>query len=582
MRDLLKAAQGIGGYYVRRGPNGLFQIDSRVAVGDPIFSMVLRIGHLGTLYQILWDMVHGEPPASLALQAFRDGLREHLLEHLRTLGTVEEAIDQDNSVSLRHVVAWLTPALERMEVLVSLANACEGLKGGALLSAISAFAQHGSPKAAESIQQTLHYVMGPLREMMDLWMAEGILQDPYDEFFVYQRPSTVERLWHERYILDEAMVPSFIHADLAQRIVRTGKSLNFIRECCEDDFISTKETVQWATMAELKRAVEVRASWGNEHLVQLLLGKYRLMEHAKALRRYLLLGQGDFAGSLLDLSASALDEPAKMLHAHTMREILDMAVRQSNGHDPETVKCLDVHLHVANEQEIGWDIFTLAYTIPAPLHVVFSPQAMEGYQRAFAVLWKLRRVSHALALCWNQQMTFSRGPSPSGLPGAALRDCQSLRAEMNHFVSTLNSYVTLQCLETPWSSFCDGVASAKDLDEVIHFHQEYLNSIQARSFSVPDAAPVLQGVLALLKTILSFTAVHDQLYTSTFASEGREQQAIARSSQELRVLRASFHRDLRALFTRVYAEGDSRDLSRHLNFNAFYRDLWLDAQLRND
>ena len=27
------------------------------AVGDPIFSMVLRIGHLGTLYQILWDMV---------------------------------------------------------------------------------------------------------------------------------------------------------------------------------------------------------------------------------------------------------------------------------------------------------------------------------------------------------------------------------------------------------------------------------------------------------------------------------------------------------------------------------------------
>jgi len=293
-------------------------------------------------------------------------------------------------------------------------------------------------------------------------------------------------------------------------------------------------------------------------------------------------GQGDFAGTLLDLSASVLDEPAKMLHTHTMREILDMAVRQSNGHDPETVKCLDVHLLIANDQEIGWDIFTLGYTIPAPLHVVFSPQAMEGYQRAFSVLWKLRRVSHALALCWNQQMTFSRGNSPKGLPGTALRDCQSLRAEMNHFVCTLNSYVTLQCLETPWSSFCDGVASAKDLDEVIHFHQEYLNNIQGRSFSLPDAAPVLQGVFALLKTILSFTAVHDQLYTSTFTSDGREQQAIARSSQELRLLRANFHRDLRALFTRVYAEGDSRDLSRHLNFNAYYRDLWLDAQLRND
>ena len=50
------------------------------------------------------------------------------------------------------------------------------------------------------------YVLAPMQEMIDLWMAEGVLRDPYDEFFVYQRPSSVAALWQERYILDHGMV----------------------------------------------------------------------------------------------------------------------------------------------------------------------------------------------------------------------------------------------------------------------------------------------------------------------------------------------------------------------------------------
>ena len=49
-------------------------------------------------------------------------------------------------------------------------------------------------------------------------------------------------------------------------------------------------------------------------------------------------------------------------------------------------------------------------------------------------------------------------------------------------------------------------------------------------------------VLSLLKTILSFTAVHDQLYTNTYASVGREPGAVlARAAGELKNLRAAFH-----------------------------------------
>ena len=38
----------------------------------------------------------------------------------------------------------------------------------------------------------------------------------------------------------------------------------------------------------------------NHHVVSTLLKKYALVKHCDALRRYLLLGQGDFVQSLMD------------------------------------------------------------------------------------------------------------------------------------------------------------------------------------------------------------------------------------------------------------------------------------------
>ena len=43
-----------------------------------------------------------------------------------------------------------------------------------------------------------------------------------------------EALWREGYQLQTAMLPSFIPEPLAQRILRTGKSINFLRVCCSD------------------------------------------------------------------------------------------------------------------------------------------------------------------------------------------------------------------------------------------------------------------------------------------------------------------------------------------------------------
>lgn len=98
----------------------------------------------------------------------------------------------------------------------------------------------------------------------------------------------------------------------------------------------------------------------------------------EAIRRYLLLGQGDFTQYLMDMLKKELARPARQLHRHALRVILDQAVRASNAQyqDPEIIKRLDVRLLEASSGDNGWDIFTLAYIVDPPLSTILTPIAM--------------------------------------------------------------------------------------------------------------------------------------------------------------------------------------------------------------
>ena len=47
--------------------------------------------------------------------------------------------------------------------------------------------------------------------------------------------------------------------------------------------------------------IDVVCKETSRHLLDVLYNKYKFMEHLKAMRRYLLLGQGDFIRHLMDL-----------------------------------------------------------------------------------------------------------------------------------------------------------------------------------------------------------------------------------------------------------------------------------------
>jgi len=376
-------------------------------------------------------------------------------------------------------------------------------------------------------------VLQPLLAMIDAWMTDGRLQDPYHEFFVLCDPTVpLKDLWTKMYTLDPQMVPCFMPMPVAMKVLRTGKSVNFIRQCCEEtDWIlppkdgeDTSRPVAVSSVANLENAVDLAWRRTSKQLVSLLMDKYKTLDHALAIRRYLLLAQGDFVQCLIDLATKELSQDAGEVYRHNMISLVDHAVRQSNAqyHDTEMLERLDVKILTPSQGEVGWDVFQLDYAVTPPIDVVFTPDAMRQYHRAFSFLWRLRRVSHSLSQCWGDQVAFNhqlRRQSISvrqmGTIQMTLHSCYLLRNEMLHWIQNLQSYVLYEVLEHSWQGFTS--SSFVDLDAIVASHEVYLTRLQEGAFLTPKRSLLLAAIHRLLDLVMTFVATQENIHASITA-----------------------------------------------------------------
>jgi gamma-tubulin complex component 3 len=180
--------------------------------------------------------------------------------------------------------------------------------------------------------------------MIKTWMIEGEINDPFKEFFVEMDPLVSDdKLWTEKYKINYIMIPSFLSNSLAHKILLTGKAVNFIRRCCvEQDWIldvsmqlpfEVNSLVGSAseTFMHLKNWVDHAYGVTNQQLLKILFSKYKFEGHCSSIRKYLLMGQGDFMQYLMDLLADELSNHASQIYRHTLLGYLETAIRSSNA-----------------------------------------------------------------------------------------------------------------------------------------------------------------------------------------------------------------------------------------------------------
>ncbi|PNJ78170.1 TUBGCP3 isoform 4 [Pongo abelii] len=472
-------------------------------------------------------------------KSFCAALHQELREYYRLLSVLHSQLqledDQgvnlglESSLTLRRLLVWTYDPKIRLKTLAALVDHCQGRKGGELASAVHAYTKTGDPYMRSLVQHILSLVSHPVLSFLYRWIYDGELEDTYHEFFVASDPTVkTDRLWHDKYTLRKSMIPSFITMDQSRKVLLIGKSINFLHQVCHDQTPTTKmiavtksaESPQDAAdlFTDLENAFQGKIDAAyfetSKYLLDVLNKKYSLLDHMQAMRRYLLLGQGDFIRHLMDLLKPELVRPATTLYQHNLTGILETAVRATNAQfdSPEILRRLDVRLLEVSPGDTGWDVFSLDYHVDGPIATVFTRECMSHYLRVFNFLWRAKRMEYILTDIRKGHMCNAKllrnMPEFSGV----LHQCHILASEMVHFIHQMQYYITFEVLECSWDELWNKVQQAQDLDHIIAAHEVFLDTIISRCLLDGDSRALLNQLRAVFDQIIELQNAQDAIY----------------------------------------------------------------------
>ncbi|KAJ3331503.1 hypothetical protein HDU76_003008 [Blyttiomyces sp. JEL0837] len=536
LRDVLYVFQGIDGTYVKfNAKTGAIELDSQMNLPISTMENLHRLGELGWLYRQIAAFANPETnnldaSGGLILQSFASAINTELKELFQLIAFLENQIDSDpnedfvsKGLSLKRLNVWLQDPLHKFRLLVVLIEVCRETRGGALISMIHSYANHGDPFVQDFMERLLKRASRPFFEIVKRWIYEGELEDPFKEFFVVLDESAKDaNIWRMKYHLKYDMVPSFISGVTAKRIYLIGKSLNFIRYCCqEEEYVVQRskesseylEEMEYGHSKDFEETIKKSYEQISGKVLEILYEKYKLIDHFMALKKYLLLGQGDFVQNLMDKLGSKLSMSAHSIFRHNLIEVLESSIRSSNAQydDQDLIRRLDVRLLQITSGDTGWDVFALDYHVTSPINTILNTQAMHQYVKLFIFLWRLKRVEHTLSQTWRRQIVMGSRRLRKGRDGGGgdllhvFHRCNIIRNEMIHFTFELQYYLLFEVIEHAWSelvTFCK--KRTGDLDQLIAAHNKYLNSITSRGLLASSQPQLLPKVIEILDTILEF------------------------------------------------------------------------------
>ncbi|XP_070814019.1 gamma-tubulin complex component 3 [Chaetodon trifascialis] len=545
VRDILYVFQGIDGKFIKMSTqDNCYKIDSKVVLCKSLRDTSSRLAELGWLHNKVrkyTDARSLDRAFGLVGQSFCASLHQELKEYYRLLSVLHSQLQvedeqgvnvcTESSLTLRRLLVWMYDPKVRLKTLAALVDFCQGRKGGELASAVHSYGKTGDPQMRALVHHILSLVSHPILNFLYRWIYDGELEDTYHEFFVASDPNVkTDRLWHDKYSLRKSMIPAFITMDQARKVLLIGKSINFLHQVCHDRTPPGKITAASKSADTPKDAAELLSDLEgafqekidaayfdtSKYLLNVLNRNYLLLEHLQAMRRYLLLGQGDFIRHLMDLLKPELVRPATTLYQHNLTGILETAVRATNAQfdSAEILKRLDVRLLEVSPGDTGWDVFSLDYHVDGPIATVFTRECMGHYLRVFNFLWRAKRMEYTLTDIWKGQMCNAKLLKTMPELSGVLHQCHILASEMVHFIHQMQYYITFEVLECSWDELWNKVQQAQDLDHIIAAHDVFLDTIISRCLLDNNSRSLLNQLRAIFDQIIEFQSAQDSLYRS--------------------------------------------------------------------
>ncbi|KAF6035402.1 TUBGCP3 [Bugula neritina] len=532
IRDVILVAQGIESKLMRFDPKTeSYRIPDNVRVSPHKKKICCSLAESGWLYNKIKQYVDQKKldntfgPIGLS---FCVALQSELRSYLRLIAVLDTQLTEHGSditggLTLTRLALWFKEPIKNLKLVASLVDIAKGKKGGALLSIIHSYSWHGAIAHTSLVSNMLSLTVKPLFGIISRWIYTGTLEDPYNEFFVASDPQVKDdNLWHFKYSLRKSMIPSFLSADMARKIMLTGKSVVFIHRVCHDNTqLERRENVERARLTEgsamfsqneedsFTNMIDVVYKETSKHLMEVLYTKYNFINHLKAMRRYLLLGQGDFIQQLMDLLVTELSKDASALYLHNLNGILETAIRSTNAQfeDKDILSRLDVRLLEISPGDLGWDVFSLDYRTRGPISTVFTSDTVIFYLRIFNFLWRAKRMEYALANLWRQKQQYSRMLRGMTELDDLLHSAHIIASEMIHFTQQIGYFINFEVIECAWDDLLHKVNQAEDLDHIIAAHQQFLDSIMTRCLMDEEHRPMFSQLRTIFDLIIKYQQI---------------------------------------------------------------------------
>jgi len=549
VRELIYVFQGIDGKIIRKSSSGeKFSLARGTSLPPYHKTSILKLAELGWLYtqiQAFIERQAAETTYGLVGQSFLTALRDELTEYYRLLAALEEKT-KAGGVTLMQLGVWTEEPMKRMKLLLEIVMAVGTSRGGALASVLHGFLHHGDPGLAKLVGGLLTAACRPIYTMMLRWILDGNLEDPHQEFFIASDPTVQgDELWHHKYSVRKPMIPRFLGYSWTKQALSTGKSINFLSAVCRDSSVirgraglmARLETMSPSSLFAgevdnpLFQVMEEAYKCTSKHLLDVMFTKFQLLEHMRALRKYLLLGQGDIMRYLLDLLEGELSQPATQLYPHNLAGILETAIRGTNTQfeQADILQRLDVRLLEIQPGDTGWDVFSLDYKVTGPIGTVFTSDNMTRYLMLFNSLWRAKRMEWVLARVWQKLAILTKMVKSVRELGPILHMANLLASEMIHFVHQMAYYITFEVMECGWARLVKQIDLAESMDDVLTAHEEFLSTLVAKALLDERSREILTQLRAIYDRILEFQGIQERLYEDTIA------EVEARKAREVRV-----------------------------------------------
>ncbi|KAL3838506.1 hypothetical protein ACJIZ3_023097 [Penstemon smallii] len=556
--DLLYDLVGIEGRYtsIRRirgkDDNVTFQVDASMDLA--LQESAKRLFPLCESYLLINQFVESRSQFKTGLvnHAFAAALRALLLDYQAMVAQLEHQF-RLGKLSIQGLWFYCQPMMGTMQALSivikkALAN---NFIGSAVLNLLQsqAKAMAGDHVVRSLLEKMSHHASQAYLGILERWVYEGVIDDPYGEFFIAENKSLQKesltqdydaKYWQQRYSLKDD-IPSFL-ANAAETILTTGKYLNVMRECGHNIQVPVAESSKLTTVGSNHRYLEcikTAYDFASGELLNLIKEKYDLMGKLRSIKHYLLLDQGDFLVHFMDIAREELVKKPDEISVEKLQSLLDLALRSSSAvADPcyedltccverttllkrlSTLKDLQTTQTVYSSSGLeepvsitGLETFSLSFKVRWPLSLVISRKALTKYQLIFRFLFHCKHVNRQLCTAWQLHQGLRR----RDMQGISISVSSLLCRNMLKFINSLLHYLTFEVLEPNSHVMHNRLQTAKSIDEVIQYHDFYLEKCLRECLLL---SPVLLKKLEKMKFIcLQYAAAVPNMITAPTKTE---------------------------------------------------------------